>query len=1240
MVQLIKKRIYKPDKSYTYNFYKIVGNKKKKISSKRYHEYMNRIKQKKKNNIPLILIKGGNNSIQYGGLKETALNAARDMVDLRKRLRKYKNNPSLNLSNAYIVKHGITHNPEDDSLKINVETEKKIKQLLKLSDFEFSTKFIYMDDENGNSKKYMVIIPTKDSVKTIQSYIENSFGTDNYNKFKIMDNEGVITPQATNEYFDDKDPKTNRRINHKEKVDNQIKKFDVLTSALGHYINFLQSLNNLLGTKLDKIITANNAFFKKNVDALDTQVIFALITGAFAEPEKRGFYRTPNPVRYDIGEFRQNYKAYTDTMTDHDYKEFARFIRATLDNVEEFQTNSKWYDPINNIDIGTINEYNWEEYVSKFDAYRTYLRKTFVSGVGKIQCGVIKILDSYFELVNERASTIGRQFKSIKSKDIFKLQPSQLCLNIQQGGKIQKGGSADANLNLIGVNKDAQLNQDLNKQLDLILPGSNIVEKVEEKVDQVIEKGEETQNIKKALSEHEKEKLKSLPNENIYYDVFRGFRKDDGFNPAKFVDFIQQILQYEISMLEIKKLKELNDKFEERLENIITEHKSNKSKADNRKNSYLIECKKFTTILEDKDISVMIRLNKLKEYKEYIKKTAVDNIEHQQKLEKAYATFNFDIESLMSNNINLEIEVVKQVLNTPRNDTTEPDYKKFSSGLINLRKKYKSKFSPEKKEDGEAIKVYRFLEFYAIIFKKLVIQKTETCALYSAFNFEQIANCIHEMPSKMYKNYPKVQLVDMPQRIVDAQQKAGNKIFKYGTFGYPFMLDMYKKYKDIHPFFYDEAEACINELKKWIEDDKEKQDKVTGLHLGDLKVRKEEWEKELHALKLETLMEQKRNEENLKQKALEITAKRAAAEQARQKHKEEIAEQAQEYDIQVVPSKDAPVRNFRISTLERQIKEANKQIENFEASKAITETGLAMDKANKIQTGGLFESDLALKYVKYTSDLDNVITLDKDQVDDSKKQVQNYMLNQRVFLSKDKYANLSYIYLLNASCRDFNPTSRIWQSTKNAVDLQIDVGFANNLHVKAPKKELLTSNFGKKFDSGTELEQNLEECAEYRLRYPRAKDRDFYYDILEKKRGELNSVERLTSNAYTSDILDKHDMWTIQKNVSVAINFGSDIEENQWLDLAEIKIKAPKKLSTLDNMILNNNPMRRKRALKSLIKYVSWPDIPDNYNPINENPFGPDSDEKPPNHEDISLNENEEIVYDYKTNRPIKNSNF
>ena len=291
-----------------------------------------------------------------------------------------------------------------------------------------------------------------------------------------------------------------------------------------------------------------------------------------------------------------------------------------------------------------------------------------------------------------------------------------------------------------------------------------------------------------------------------------------------------------------------------------------------------------------------------------------------------------------------------------------------------------------------------------------------------------------------------------------------------------------------------------------------------------------------------------------------------------------------------------------------------------------------MDKANNIQEGGLFTTDPTLKSVTYTSDLDHVVTIDKEQPSDVKKQVQNYMLNQRVFLNKDKYQNISYIYLLNASCRDFNQTSRIWQSTKNAVDLQIDVGFTNNLHIKAPKKELLTSNFGKKFDSGSQLEQNLEECAEYRLRYPRGSDDDFYFDVLAENRKELNDVQRIT-NAYVSDITKQYDMWTIQKNVSINVNAEGDIEENQWLDLAEIKIKAPNKLNTLDNMILSNNPIRRKRALKSLIKYVSWPDIPENYDPIKEDPFS-HLHEEPPSGENL-VSEEQEIGWNYKTGSPM-----
>ena len=88
------------------------------------------------------------------------------------------------------------------------------------------------------------------------------------------------------------------------------------------------------------------------------------------------------------------------------------------------------------------------------------------------------------------------------------------------------------------------------------------------------------------------------------------------------------------------------------------------------------------------------------------------------------------------------------------------------------------------------------------------------------------------------------------------------------------------------------------------------------------------------------------------------------------------------------------------------------------------------------------------------------------------------------------------------------------------------------------------------------------------------------------------------------DLLSKYDMWTIQKNISRPLaEDENDIEESEWIDLADIKMKYPDKLSALDNMILSDNEFRRKKALSTLIKYVSWPTIPENYNANKENPM-------------------------------------
>ena len=53
MVKFIKKRVYNLDKSYKYFYYQVVNNKKKRISSKKYHTYLTKIAKKNVNTLPM-----------------------------------------------------------------------------------------------------------------------------------------------------------------------------------------------------------------------------------------------------------------------------------------------------------------------------------------------------------------------------------------------------------------------------------------------------------------------------------------------------------------------------------------------------------------------------------------------------------------------------------------------------------------------------------------------------------------------------------------------------------------------------------------------------------------------------------------------------------------------------------------------------------------------------------------------------------------------------------------------------------------------------------------------------------------------------------------------------------------------------------------------------------------------------------------------------------------------------------
>ena len=115
MVKFIKKRVYNLDKSYKYNYYQVVNNKKKRISSKKYHTYLKKIAKKKANTLPMIILK--ENVVKYlpvsqqigGDVNKDGSdeNIAKNFDDLLEKIKKHKNNPNLKLGKTFVIDHKI-----------------------------------------------------------------------------------------------------------------------------------------------------------------------------------------------------------------------------------------------------------------------------------------------------------------------------------------------------------------------------------------------------------------------------------------------------------------------------------------------------------------------------------------------------------------------------------------------------------------------------------------------------------------------------------------------------------------------------------------------------------------------------------------------------------------------------------------------------------------------------------------------------------------------------------------------------------------------------------------------------------------------------------------------------------------------------------------------------------------------------------------------------------------------------
>ena len=109
---------------------------------------------------------------------------------------------------------------------------------------------------------------------------------------------------------------------------------------------------------------------------------------------------------------------------------------------------------------------------------------------------------------------------------------------------------------------------------------------------------------------------------------------------------------------------------------------------------------------------------------------------------------------------------------------------------------------------------------------------------------------------------------------------------------------------------------------------------------------------------------------------------------------------------------------------------------------------------------------------------------------------------------------------------------------------------------------------------------NLENCSEYRLR------------CLNKD--DIQYIGMFSVNM-KKEIQQSRSVWTIQKNIYMtptddkeSFNRYKDGFESKWVDLSIIKAQYPDKLTSLDDMLLDKQAHKRRRALESLIKYATY----------------------------------------------------
>jgi hypothetical protein len=390
--------------------------------------------------------------------------------------------------------------------------------------------------------------------------------------------------------------------------------------------------------------------------------------------------------------------------------------------------------------------------------------------------------------------------------------------------------------------------------------------------------------------------------------------------------------------------------------------------------------------------------------------------------------------------------------------------------------------------------------------------------------------------------YPRDEKVNLDLALFEEQYK--DNALKQTTdirIGYTGIKKMFDNYKHIHPFFESQLSKSLSEFND---------------NLDKLELEKKQQLEE----------ERKKQEELNKKKEIEDKANKL----------KELARKAIDDEQKVQERKQL---------IDNQLIENEKDLDN-------------------LQTGGDGDDDDDDADADADDD-DNIdLAQSNNSMDTGNTSSENQYGLDKIYLDKAKYKDLEYIYLINQGCEMFHKKNAIWSNNpRKKINIMFENDKANinesfkssekwakirvtfGMNVKSlmetihPNDDYSTTMLNKEEQSDYKQITNLESCSEYRLRCLNKDDAKFigYFTINMKKH-----------------IQKSRSVWTIQKNIYMIPTDEESYDRykedfvSKWVDLSVVKVLYPDKLTTLDNMLLDKQAHKRRRALESLIKYATY----------------------------------------------------